>query len=969
MRLWTSNLGLFSHVIGRVLRTPSQIPMRRAKSFDGRKAVIQALGRMCTDHNIHSRHKALNLLVAISDRSDPDVLAAVLGVLFQGSDDVPLYARLAALSAVPAVVKIGDPWAIRPLLGELETSDPSVRRMAILSLRKITPKGNADVVRALLKRLSHDDDLSVRFSVIEALVQIGCSRDHQLIEVLCDTLLKEEEGSGIRLALMKAIVVLAPPGCKRSISTALALIHDKDVNLRLFVAEAIGGLCERGDFVSYSALMSKLNYARTDEVLRSSKQKDQFAAFSQSSEESSKRVVPFLEQDKHIKAAPLHHGASLLGEQLTEAISPGKPGTLSGNVSRELSALGEENADAQEEWGEQDVYSIHDAVGRVVIQDGLSRMTRSHIKASFPHNVSDGGKDGEIVLSSPSPHLSAQGDMPRTSSGSAQGDMPRTSSGNPMAVVKWGEVPNLPKTASDQLIQTDTAMDGGTLIEGEEMSGNEGDTKEVEAGLEISYLPITPPYTPNLMRPSSVRGRPETPPPSQFVHRAHALQFGRFELALPKSSRLHSTSSVSSPVASGNQRTSATAFVGSPGVSYHRTSPPSTLFSDTKKRTTSRQVNTHKPLPLTLPSDSSLRLSIARSKAWLRPPKSRDLLQTGSPLNQGSKTQRAHFLITKSAYSALLLGGTPNHLCNKIIPDEESRFESGSPRKTSAFSGSSRKKRSPRRESSKLTPHNMEPNVGVRLAVIKSLSLIGSHGDLDLIEVLSERFHDSDKQVCVQAVQAITLLIVPVINGPIHVGPEDPEHSSATKRINEIIASFRSKLLEMIPDRNGKTRAAALEGLGLIAKPGDVTCLNILVKNVFQLKHYETVIVLKKIATRTAYQTVMDCLLFVIRKHEEKLCPDENTSRMYLKFYVDYLKIVAGPGNREVLLKLVQITKKADLCKSAKQACMIAANGIVSKQDREIVMHALVGSGAVKDLETAFHGHDHTLTPALQASE
>ena len=90
---------------------------------------------------------------------------------------------------------------------------------------------------------------------------------------------------------------------------------------------------------------------------------------------------------------------------------------------------------------------------------------------------------------------------------------------------------------------------------------------------------------------------------------------------------------------------------------------------------------------------------------------------------------------------------------------------------------------------------------------------------------------------------------------------------------------------------------------------------------------------------------------------------------MYLKFYVDYLKIVAGPGNREAILKLVQITKEANLCKSAKQACMIAANGIVSKQDRQIVMHTLVGSGAVKDLETAFHGHDRTLTPALQASE
>jgi len=40
--------------------------------------------------------------VAISDKSDPDVLAAVMTKVFKESDELPLYARLAAVQAVPA---------------------------------------------------------------------------------------------------------------------------------------------------------------------------------------------------------------------------------------------------------------------------------------------------------------------------------------------------------------------------------------------------------------------------------------------------------------------------------------------------------------------------------------------------------------------------------------------------------------------------------------------------------------------------------------------------------------------------------------------------------------------------------------------------------------------------------------------------------------------------------------------------
>ena len=57
-------------------------------------------------------------------------------------------------------------------------------------------------------------------------------------------------------------------------------------------------------------------------------------------------------------------------------------------------------------------------------------------------------------------------------------------------VVKRGEVPNFAKTASDRSIERGTAIESGTLIEGDKMADDKGNTGEVAASLEISYLPI-----------------------------------------------------------------------------------------------------------------------------------------------------------------------------------------------------------------------------------------------------------------------------------------------------------------------------------------------------------------------------------------------------------------------------------------------------------------------------------------------
>jgi hypothetical protein len=186
----------------------------------------------------------------------------------------------------------------------------------------------------------------------------------------------------------------------------------------------------------------------------------------------------------------------------------------------------------------------------------------------------------------------------------------------------------------------------------------------------------------------------------------------------------------------------------------------------------------------------------------------------------------------------------------------------------------------------------MEPQAKVRQAVIKSFTTVGVPGNIDLLEVIAERLYDSDVQVQRQAVMALTVLIAPVVDGPIERNDEDVGDNSV-KRISEVMAAFRSQLLLLIEHRSHKCRSAALEGLKVIAKPGDYTCLKMLVANIHQLTHLDAVQLVQKIATPSSYAVVIDCLFYCIRTHDEKTCDDAKTSQAQLKFYVDYLKEVS----------------------------------------------------------------------------
>ena len=208
----------------------------------------------------------------------------------------------------------------------------------------------------------------------------------------------------------------------------------------------------------------------------------------------------------------------------------------------------------------------------------------------------------------------------------------------------------------------------------------------------------------------------------------------------------------------------------------------------------------------------------------------------------------------------------------------------------------------------------MEPQAKVRQAVIKSLTTVGVPGNIDLLEVIAERLYDSDVQVQRQAVMAITVLIAPVVDGPIGRKNEDEDvGDNSVKRISELMAVFRSQLLLLIEHRSNKCRSAALEGLKVVAKPGDYTCLKMLVANIHQLTHFDAVQLLQKIATPSSNAVVIDCLLYCIRTHDEKMCDDEKTSRAQLKIYVDYLKEVSVLVVHGITIDVTLVSEHANM--------------------------------------------------------
>ena len=333
-------------------------------------------------------------------------------------------------------------------------------------------------------------------------------------------------------------------------------------------------------------------------------------------------------------------------------------------------------------------------------------------------------------------------------------------------------------------------------------------------------------------------------------------------------------------------------------------------------------------LPLSTPSPQSLSISIARSKAWLTLPPSRVHPDWGPPRD---KQTRLHMstpgftgtsctpytksvgidvcgrsngdsgvdVVRRASYASL--GGKHLRRTSSAGTTVSTRLRS----KFTKFNG----RKSLLGGGNRL---NMEPQAKVRQAVIKSLTTVGVPGNIDLLEVIAERLYDSDVQVQRQAVMALTVLIAPVVDGPIERNDDDVG-DNGVKRISELMAVFRSQLLLLIEHRSNKCRSAALEGLKVVAKPGDYTCLKKLVANIHQIAHLDAVQLLRKIATPSSNAVVIDCLLYCIRTHDEKMCDDEKTSQAQLKWYVDYLKEVSVLVAHGITIDVTLVSEHANM--------------------------------------------------------
>jgi hypothetical protein len=762
----------------------------------------------------------------------------------------------------------------------------------------------------------------------------------------------------------KALVALSEPRNCRTVELLLTMVQDDDVNVRLFVAESIGTIAAPGHFRSYSTLMARLNHSKTEQLMRRHKKENFYDAKKLSRTASDQLFAgesELLTINSDTRQGMAWEGAKGQGEEwgLQLQIAPLADCTVAGEDMNEYRSV--EN---QVEKAEQGDSGERRVVGDLnAANDSSCSSTSCSTHDDDPVQVctpvvdakrGGEGADEEVSLVDgwdPAFKLRASPVSPRERLAEEQGETVRklkedikadpsshTKDELDEALVKLKEL----KTKAIE----EKGREKGELGEDIPFFENEnGDNEKIG----VSMLPLTPPYSPGgFMKTMSARdlvGPWLTAEVEGVQSHVKELKLQKFQIEIPplvlpklcSPRRLASLHVKPSP--QGHSLRSARHFGNSGGT---MATPPAERgsgypFSGTK---TARPGTMNvEPLPLSSPSAYSVSISATRSRVWLTPPNSRIQKQWAPPKDM--QPTRDPLQTTFSGRGS-----------EEAIPI--ARTSSGGQSVQSRKSGTSSNmlRRNPKK--SLALANKMEPEAKVRQAVLKSLQQIGVPGDLDLLEILSERLHDVDIKVRTQAVEALTFLIVPVFNGPA-IQEEGEDGAQQGLRIAEVMASFRSQLLQLIEHRSNTCRKVALEGLKIIAKPGDFTCLNSLVTNIHQLNHYETLRLLQRIAMPNHYTLVLDTIFYVLRSHEEKTCEDEKDSNNMLRFYVGYLKEAAGQGNRNVVLKLVQLVRGShQLCPSSKQACMHAVHGLVSKQDREIVFDTMIGNKAVRDMEIYF---------------
>lgn len=240
----------------------SVIPMRHARSFDGRKEAIMALGRVCVDWNARARTIALRLMVSISDKSDFDVQSAVMGEVLKDSSELPLFARIAAVEAVPFVTRQGDPYAVRQLLQELTDEDPSVRLCTVEALRKLVKRGDPQVDKPLCVLLT-DPEEYVTVAALTTLIDTSADGNPTVVKQIADTLAGRRS---LAIPAIHTLVAVAHRGDDNALDFLLTKAQDRDASVRLLAVEGIAKIADGERIDVTDLLLSKLNREKLREL-------------------------------------------------------------------------------------------------------------------------------------------------------------------------------------------------------------------------------------------------------------------------------------------------------------------------------------------------------------------------------------------------------------------------------------------------------------------------------------------------------------------------------------------------------------------------------------------------------------------------------------------------------------------------------------------------------------------------------
>jgi HEAT repeat protein len=193
------------------------------------KAALAPFGKSLRDPDNSVSQSATEVLVHIGKSGAAHEEAVAIFVTATTDKDLQL-----CLRSIAALGLIGGDRVIPPLAAAVKRKEPMVRKKAVESLTKVSPKHKA-VVPALLEALKEADG-DVRHYAIEILGSIGAEAKLAM-PILIETL--NDRDMDIRIQAVRALVRIDPKS-KDVVPSLQKMLSDSERDVRLEVLDALG---------------------------------------------------------------------------------------------------------------------------------------------------------------------------------------------------------------------------------------------------------------------------------------------------------------------------------------------------------------------------------------------------------------------------------------------------------------------------------------------------------------------------------------------------------------------------------------------------------------------------------------------------------------------------------------------------------------------------------------------------------